>query len=234
MGDLRDTPDNMVPTDALVILFRPEIGLFAGPAKEGSPAFGPFGPKAHGLAEYCQLHLALFRRDEMLQRLETKRLTLARAGLPQLISRWPATRDPLRFLSLRAANLREIGALRLSFLVCVILPTLIAAAYFGAFASKQYASEARFAIRTAESSRLPSMLEGLSGLSGLASLGAGGRSTTQDAFMVTDYIRSRTLIEDMGGRSLMEQAYARSDVDWWSRLRKSRTIEKSGNTGAPR
>ena len=44
--------------------------------------------------------------------------------------------------------------------------------------------------------------------------------------MVTDYIRSRTLIEDMGGRSLMEQAYARSDVDWWSRLRKSRTIEK--------
>lgn len=160
----------------------------------------------------------------MLQRLETKSLILARTGLRKFASRWPSTKV-LRSLPMRVrpANLREIGALRLSFLVCVILPTLIAAVYLGLFASQQYASEARFAIRTAEHGRLPSMLEGLSALS---SLGAGGRSTTQDAFMVTDYIHSRTLIEDVGGRTLMEQLYARSDVDWWSRLRKARTIEK--------
>ena len=113
--------------------------------------------------------------------------------------------------------------LRLSFFVFVILPTLVSATYLTFFASKEYVSEARFAVRRGSETKMPAVLEGLSFLS---SMSGTNRSTTQDAFIVTDYIRSRTIIEDQGGKEVLHDIYSRPDADWWSRLPTALPLEK--------
>lgn len=119
--------------------------------------------------------------------------------------------------------IERIGALRLSFLLCVILPTLIAGFYLSAIASDQYVSEARFSVRRGTETKMPPML---SGLSFLTSLTTGGASTMQDAFIVTDYIRSRTIIEDLGGKDVIAKVYAHPEADWFSRMRSDLPLEK--------
>lgn len=126
--------------------------------------------------------------------------------------------------ALRPATLRRLGALRLSFLACVILPVLIALTYLAGFASKQYVSEAKFAVRRAVETKMPAILEGLP--AALSTLGGGASSTIQDAFIVTDYIRSRTIIEDLGGKDVLHAIYSRPEADWWSRLGNSLPLEK--------
>lgn len=122
-----------------------------------------------------------------------------------------------------AQTVDRIGALRLSFLLCVIVPTLIAGFYLSVMASDQYVSEARFSVRRGTETKMPPML---SGLSFLTSLTSGGASTMQDAFIVTDYIRSRTIIEDLGGKDVIAKIYADPDADWFSRMRSDLPLEK--------
>jgi capsular polysaccharide transport system permease protein len=57
--------------------------------------------------------------------------------------------------------------------------------------------------------------------------GLGTSSTTQDVFIVADYIRSRTIIEDLGGKETLFDVYSRGDVDWLSRLSPRVPLEKA-------
>lgn len=111
--------------------------------------------------------------------------------------------------------IERVGALRLSFLLCVILPTLIAGFYLSAIASDQYVSEARFSVRRGTETKMPAVL---GGLSFLTTLTANGASTMQDAFIVTDYVRSRTIIEDLGGKDKVAKIYTHPEADWFSRM----------------
>jgi capsular polysaccharide transport system permease protein len=61
---------------------------------------------------------------------------------------------------------------------------------------------------------------------GMASLALGTSSSNQDIFIVADYIRSRTIIDDVGGEQFLKGIYARDDVDWLSRLSRSASLEK--------
>lgn len=122
-----------------------------------------------------------------------------------------------------ASVVKRVGALRFSFLLCVVLPTLIAGLYLGLWASDQYVSEARFAVRRGTETKMPPALSGLSFLTSLTTTGA---SSMQDAFIVTDYIRSRTIIEDLGGKDVIAKIYARPDADWFSRMRSDLPLEK--------
>ena len=122
------------------------------------------------------------------------------------------------------SSVRRWGILRLSFLVAVILPTLVALIYVLCVATPQYVSEAKFAVRRASESKMPALPDGLP--TALATLGTITRSTTQDAFIVTDYIRSRTIIEDLGGKQALYNLYSKRGADWWSRLSDSLPLEK--------
>ena len=122
-----------------------------------------------------------------------------------------------------AQTVERLGVLRLSFLLCVIVPTLIAGLYLSVMASDQYVSEARFSVRRGTETKMPPML---SGLSFLTSLTTSGASTMQDAFIVTDYVRSRTIIEDLGGKDVIAKINAHPDADWSSRMRSDLPLEK--------
>jgi capsular polysaccharide transport system permease protein len=119
---------------------------------------------------------------------------------------------------------RRIGIFGWSFIICVIVPTLIAGMYLAFVASRLYVSEARFAVRTAVDFNSNSAL-GTTALSFISTLSSTS-ATIQDAFIVSDYIKSRTIIEDLGGKDVVHAIYSRSDIDWLSRLGDSLPIEK--------
>jgi capsular polysaccharide transport system permease protein len=122
----------------------------------------------------------------------------------------------------------RIGLFRLSFLFCVVAPALLAAFYLSLFASDQYVSEAHFTIRKAGENRsaISDALSNVTASMGMASLALGTSSSNQDIFIVADYIRSRTIIDDVGGEQFLKDIYARDDVDWLSRLSRSASLEK--------
>jgi capsular polysaccharide transport system permease protein len=141
-----------------------------------------------------------------------------------LVARLGGARVLKVFSYLTAVNTaarRRLGLLGYSFILCVCLPTLVALAYHLLVASPEYESEARFAVKGASENRSSAITDALSSLGSVI----GVRSTAQDSFIVTEYIRSRTIIEDLGGKSVVEAIYSKPEVDWFSRLRSGEPLE---------
>ena len=103
----------------------------------------------------------------------------------------------------RRQKKRRFGVL-LSALICIGIPTLAASAYYFWFASDQFVSEFKFAVRGAE--RV--------GPDGLSAMGAGSNpgALLADTFVVTDFINSRQIIDevtkDVNTRDLFAAPYA--------------------------
>lgn len=116
---------------------------------------------------------------------------------------------------------QRLGLLWYSFFVFVCLPTAVFLLYLVVLASPEYEAEARFAVRGANENRNTAITDALSALS----TAIGGRSTAQDSFIVADYIRSRTIIKDLGGKEIVESIYAKKDVDWLSRMSSDLSLE---------
>lgn len=104
----------------------------------------------------------------------------------------------------------------ISFVAAVILPSLAGVTYFAFIASRQYVSEARFAVRDADSS-MSDLLGGLAGLSGLQRL--------QDTYIVWDYIKSRAMFDELDRTIGLRDRYARPAADFVARLDLSDPIE---------
>lgn len=113
-------------------------------------------------------------------------------------------------------------ALLWSFVAMVIAPTAAAMIYFGAIASDQYVGETRVAARAASEEK-----QALSDtLSAFGKLGlSAGKATAQDSYIVLNYIKSRGIIEDIGGRAYLEAKFARPDIDVLARLQHDSSIE---------
>jgi capsular polysaccharide transport system permease protein len=91
-------------------------------------------------------------------------------------------------------------------------------------------SETKIAVRTTSEGQqfVGDQLKTVAGSGGAARLmgGAGQRATSQDAFVVADYVRSANLIEHVGGKALMQALYSSPQkVDWFGRLDRSWPIE---------
>jgi capsular polysaccharide transport system permease protein len=99
--------------------------------------------------------------------------------------------------------------LLVSVLACIALPTLIAALYYFVIAADQYVSEARFAVRSndAQSADVLGMITGMP------------RATVvSDAYIVTDYVRSAEMVEELERRIPFRAVYATSKADFLTRL----------------
>lgn len=98
-----------------------------------------------------------------------------------------------------------------SFLVVVLIPCLIATAYFALVAAGQYASEMRLSVRSGEK----------------VSMDLGGSMTQgQDTLMVQNYLTSRALVEELDRRVGLRQLYSRPGVDTLSRVDPEAPIEE--------
>ncbi len=91
------------------------------------------------------------------------------------------------------------------FIVTVLVPTLVAALYYGMVASDVYISESRFVVR---SPQRPAQ----SGLGALLQGTAFSRSQ-DDTYSVHDYIRSRDALRELDDKLQLRQAFADPAID---------------------
>jgi capsular polysaccharide transport system permease protein len=155
------------------------------------------------------------------------RLRRVGGGLPQLPQR------PTR---------RSHGMLA-SFIIFVVLPTVLAAYYFTFAASNQYASEFRFAVKNASSTVPSSAGVGLGSSAGgggstgatlLSMIGGGSSPDMTNNYIVIDYLGSGQAVKDLQERVKIVDLYSRPNVDWWSRFNSARPLEWFVNYYWPR
>jgi capsular polysaccharide transport system permease protein len=91
--------------------------------------------------------------------------------------------------------------------VLVLLPTLLAALYYGVLADDRYVSEARFLIRSGTQQG-----GGMGGMAALMQL-AGLSRAQDDAYAVRDFLTSRDALRELDARVGLRRIYAGAGVD---------------------
>ncbi|MBV8848041.1 MAG: hypothetical protein JOZ16_00465 [Methylobacteriaceae bacterium] len=119
------------------------------------------------------------------------------------------------FRRTRKDRLFTLG-LAASFVAIALLPMLVVGIYYGLIASDQYASEARFSLRSGE----PGIADMLGGLTG-----GSGSQQTQDSEIIVEYARSRTILQSLQTEIDVKQIFSRDDIDYFSRFKKDKPIE---------
>ena len=107
-----------------------------------------------------------------------------------------------------------------SFIVLVLAPLVTSSIYFGFLASDQFGSEMRFAVRGATELLPGSDALAGSGLGTLASL-----NSSQDVFIVAEYIDSRSMIDDLSQEIDLGAIYSKARISKWAGFGPSRTAE---------
>ncbi|MDI4663238.1 hypothetical protein K9U40_02615 [Xanthobacter autotrophicus] len=137
-----------------------------------------------------------------------------------------------------SASARWFRLLRLTFVVVVVLPAVIAALYSGVVATPVYVSEARLAIRESLGGRtmLDQGTQGTSGarsavsgiLQSLSSLlgGAGRSAQSQAPFILTNFITSRAYVARLDADGLLQRAFSGPGIDPLSALSPQASLEE--------
>jgi len=124
---------------------------------------------------------------------------------------------------------KRSGVVLISFLLCVVLPTVLVSVYLTFFAARQYVSEFRFAVTETSSSSSSSSAG--SALSGIASLMGGAGAVSNSAmqnYIVIDYLLSQEAVEELDKRINVRALYSGPQVNYdpWNRFDPSQPIEK--------
>jgi capsular polysaccharide transport system permease protein len=119
------------------------------------------------------------------------------------------------FQARKGARAFRLGLIA-AFIALVLVPLVVESIYWGLIASKQYTTEAKFALRSGESSPL----DALGGI-----LGAPASQQMQDTQIIANYIKSRSMVEALNKALDLRRIYARPDVDYFSRLTHGDAIE---------
>lgn len=123
----------------------------------------------------------------------------------------------------------------LSFIAFVAIPSFLCVVYLVFIASDQFESEARFAVRTAQLAGMSSQNDSSSsdgsnggGHVGSTSAPLAGSAPViadQDAYIVANYIGSRTIIDDLAGKIDIRAIFQRPEADFWAQLSANATSE---------
>ncbi|WP_292533255.1 hypothetical protein [Methylocystis sp.] len=95
-----------------------------------------------------------------------------------------------------------------SFAAFVIAPFLVASIYWGLIASKQYVTETKFALRAGEASTLDLLSGG--------GIGSQASQQMQDAQVLVNFIRSRSMVEALDRKIGLRAMFSRPGVDYFS------------------
>jgi capsular polysaccharide transport system permease protein len=120
------------------------------------------------------------------------------------------------FAARRGAKAMRIIVIAL-FVLMVAVPDLTVGVYYGLIASNQYVSEAKF---TVSSAAIPKM-DGVGSVTGVPPI-----LIIQDTQVVTNYIQSRTMVEQLERTVGLRDIYGDRSIDSWARFRKGKPIEK--------
>lgn len=104
-----------------------------------------------------------------------------------------------------------------SFLLLVVFPSLIFFLYAAVWQSDCYEAEARVTVRGAQEFK-GTATDTSSIISRIAGGGSGSKSTIQDLYIILNYIKSSSILIDLGDRKYIEKYYGSKDIDYFSRL----------------
>jgi capsular polysaccharide transport system permease protein len=112
---------------------------------------------------------------------------------------------------------------KVSFSLFVLMPSILASVYFLVIATPQYAAQARLVVRTVD----PGSGTGDKLSAALASVGAAVMppQTSQNAYILADYIRSRAAVLDLLETIDLRRIYSNPDADILSRLKTDASID---------
>jgi capsular polysaccharide transport system permease protein len=123
---------------------------------------------------------------------------------------------------------RKIPWIGLSFIVFVVFTSVLAIVYYAFVASPQYASEARFVVRSAEvllaDTMNPISSSGVATAQPQVQLTASTSVTEryplplQNAYIVAQYIRSQAIVKDLSKTLDLREIFSRPEADFWARL----------------
>ena len=111
---------------------------------------------------------------------------------------------------------REGGWTGRSLILAVVLPTVIYVLYALLWQSSGYVAESRVTVRNAQERVSSSDASSLVG-----KLSGGAKSSTQDSYIVLSYVKSGSIIADLGGAAYLEKYYSTGGVDYFSRLERN-------------
>ena len=106
----------------------------------------------------------------------------------------------------------------LSFLVVVVLPVAVAGIYYFAIAADQYVAEFRMSLRTVDAPRIEPLA--------LFAGDAGRTTAATESQIVTQFIASRAIVDELDPKLDLRRMFAPPEADWWARLWLPATIEQ--------
>lgn len=116
------------------------------------------------------------------------------------------------------------GLLIKSFLLVAVVPTFFYWCYAALWQTDGYVAEARVTVRAAKEQRQSPTMDAASIIGKIS--GGGSKNTGQDSFIVLNYVRSRAIIVDIGGRDYLEKVFSRREIDYFSRLKQGANLEE--------
>lgn len=147
----------------------------------------------------------------------------APAGLPIPGEAWGMPAEPVRRDDSavevqipelpRRSQRRRWGGL-ISFIICVVLPTIIAGVYYFVYATDQYVANFRFTVRDISTATSTSAATDTL----TAMIGTSSKTSAPENYMLVEYMTSRQAAEDLQGKIDIVSRYSRPFVDSWSRL----------------
>ncbi len=111
----------------------------------------------------------------------------------------------------RRGWLRGLRRANLIALLTVVLPTALAALYYGLVASDVFVSESRFVVRSPQR-------QAQSGLLGALLQGGGLSRSQDDTYSVHDFMLSRDALAELDGKLAIRDAYSVESADFLSRF----------------
>ena len=112
----------------------------------------------------------------------------------------------------------------ISFFLMVVAPACAAGLYFAFLASNQYVAEARFAVKSAQVETLGDKLK--SALSSVTATIGTPAMSGQDAYIISTYIRSRAIVDDLSRTLDLRAIFRRPEADFWARLKDDASAEE--------
>ena len=120
----------------------------------------------------------------------------------------------------RRSQKRRWGGL-VSFILCVVLPTVIGGVYYFVYATDQYVANFKFTVRDINTATSTSAAtDALT-----AMVGTSNKTSPYENYMLVEYMTSRQAAEDLQNKIDIASRYSRPFIDSWSRLNSTPSME---------
>ena len=120
----------------------------------------------------------------------------------------------------------KVSPLLVSLIACVLVPAFAASVYFVFIASDQFAAETRFAVRQIDIGSSNSIASAINSSTGSTSVNFSFTDAGQNAYIVTSYIRSRAIVDDLNKTLNLREIFRRPEADFWARLKRNASIDE--------